>query len=147
MQLLNNNPEIKQILNDLQIYFHSQKLLSEKFDAAKIKNAQMQLSQLKNKSYALDALKDKIDFYKDFNIELKETINLIIKLDAEKSAQDDSEIKKMKFNDIVLILSGYMYNYYDYTQYPYLSDVMIEIIKRKKLNPDADITDLLKKIE
>jgi hypothetical protein len=31
--------------------------------------------------------------------------------------------------------------------YPYLSEVVLEIIKRKRPNPDADISDLLKKIE
>ncbi len=147
MQLLGNNSEIKPILNDLQIYFNLQQLLSEKFDAIKIKNAQTQLNIIKSQSKLLDALKNDVEFYQDFNTAFKEAINKLVNLDKLKLADGDSEIQKLKFNDIVTILTDYIYNYYDYAKYPYLSNMMLEIIKRKKPNADADVTDLLKKIE
>ena len=147
MQLVGNNPEVKPVLNDLQIYFNARSLLSEKFDANQIKNAQTQLSQIKRESKRLDALKDDVEFYQDFNNALKETVSKLVNLDKRNSANGDSEIQKLKFNDIVTILTDYMYNYYDYAKYPYLSDRVLEIIKRKQPNADADVTDLLKKLE
>lgn len=146
MQLVGNNQEVKPVLNDLQIYFNAQELLSEKFVAVLIKNAQTQLNQIKRQSKLLDALKDDIEFYQDFNTALKETISILINLDKNKSAVDDSEIQKMKFNEIVTILTDYMYNYYEYGNYLYLSDIVLEIIKRKHLNADADVSDLLGKL-
>jgi peptidoglycan hydrolase CwlO-like protein len=146
MQLVGNNPEVKPVLNDLQIYFNAQELLSEKFDAVKIKNAQTQLNQINRQSKLLDALKEDVDFYQNFKTALKETISKLVNLDKRKSADGDPDIQKLKFNDIVTILTDYIYNYYDYTKYPYLSDIVLEIIKRKQPNADADITDLLIKL-
>lgn len=146
MQLVGNNPELKPVLNDLQIYFNAQELLSKKFDAVQVKNAQTQLSPIKYQSKLLNVLKDNVEFYQDFNTALKETISKLVDLDKQTSASGDSEIQKMKFKDIVNDLADYMYNYYDYAKYPYLSDIVLEIIKRKRSNADADITDLLIKL-
>jgi len=148
MQLVGNNPEAKPVLNDLQIYFNAQELLSKKFDAVQIKNAQVQLSQMKRQSKLLDALKNNIESYLDidFNTALKETISKLVDLDKKKSAAGDSDVQKLKYKDIVNDLADYMYNYYDYVNYPYLADIVLEIIKRKRYNADADITDLLIKL-
>ncbi|MCL2650069.1 MAG: hypothetical protein FWD60_03455 [Candidatus Azobacteroides sp.] len=144
MQLVGNNDEIKPILNDLQIYFNTQELLSKKFDAMQIENAQTQLNQIKRQSKLLDTLKDNVEYYKDYNGTLKETISKLISLDGRKSADGDTEIQKLKFNEIITILTDYMYDYYDYGNYPHLSNIVLEIIKRKQSNADADISDLLK---
>lgn len=147
MQLVGNNQEVKPVLNDLQIYFNAQELFKAKFDAVQIKSAQKQLSQLKRQSKLIDTLKDDVESYQEFNTVLKDTtITKLIKLDESESAGDDSKIKKLKFKKIVIILAEYIYDYYDYTKYPYLSDIVLEIIKRKHLNADADITDLLIKL-
>lgn len=146
MQVLGNNPEVNSVLNDLQIYFNALELLSNKFDGIQINNAQTQLSQIKRQSKMLDYLKENLEFYKDFNTALKERISSLVNLDSKKLAGGDSEIQKLKFKDIINILSDYMYDYYDYAKYPYLSDIVSEIIKRKKFNADEEITDLLKKL-
>lgn len=147
MNLVSNYPEVNSVLNDLQIYFNALELLSEKYDAVQTKNAQIQLSHIKRESKLLFTLKNDVDFYQDFTSAFKETIVKIITLDNHKWVDGDAGIQKSKFNDIVTILADYMYNYYDYNNYPYLSDLVLEIIKRKKLNADADISDLLKKLE
>lgn len=146
-QLVENNPDVIKILNDLQIIFNAKELLSEKFDESRIKNSQMQLSQIKRQSKLLDTLVNDTEYYKDFNNALKETISKLIELDKRKSTSGDSEVQKLKYNDVITILSDYMYNYYDYVRYTYLSGIVIEIIKRKQFNADDDITDLLKKLE
>jgi septal ring factor EnvC (AmiA/AmiB activator) len=146
MLLAGNNEEVKPALSDLVSYFNAEELLATKFDAAKIQNAQTQLSQINRQSALLDKLKENIEYYKDFNDELKKTVEKLIDLDSRKSASE-TELQKQKFNDIVIELSGYMYDYYDYGNYPYLSGIVLEIIKRKKPDADADITDLLKKLQ
>lgn len=146
MEIVINNPEVKPVLNDLLIYFNAKELLSLKFDVVQIKKAQTQLSQIKRQSKLLDTLKEDIEFYQDFNSALKETIIKLVNLDKSKSAAGDAEIQKLKFNEIVTILTDYIYNYYDYDNYPYLSFIVIEIVKRKQPNADADVSDLLKKI-
>lgn len=146
MLLVGNYPDVKEILNDLQIYFNAEELLAKKFDVVQIKKAQMQLSQLKFQSKILEALKDNLEYYQDFSTALKETISKLVDLDNRKSADGDSEIQKMKFNEIATELTEYMYDYYDYGNYPYLSNIVLEIIKRKQPNADADISDLLIKL-
>ena len=133
-------------MNDLLIYFNAEELLNKKFDAIQIKNAQVLLSQIKRESKLLDALKENVTYYQDFNTAFKETIGKLINLDKRKSADGDSEIQKLKFNEIVTELTDYMYNYYDYAKYPYLSDIMLEIIKRKRQKADMNILDLLSKL-
>ena len=39
------------------------------------------------------------------------------------------------------------FNYdFKFNDFPYLSDIVLEIFKRKQPNPDADISDLLQKL-
>ncbi len=146
MQLLVNNLELKPLLTELQNYFKAQDLLSEKCDAVQIKNAQANLNQIIRQSQLLDALKNNLQDYNDFNTKLKETIAQVVSLDKSKSADGNSVIQKLKFNEIVTSLADYMYNYYDYTNYPYLSNIIIEIIKRKQFDADKNIEDLLVKL-
>jgi hypothetical protein len=146
MQLVGDNAEMKSILPDLERYFNAEELLGKRFDAVQIKNAMIQLNQIKQQSTLLDKLKENIEYYKDFNDELKKTIERLVDLDKRKVADGDKEIQEMKFQEILSELSNYMYNYYEYGNYPYLSDIVLEIIKRKKPNADADITDLLRKL-
>ncbi len=145
LPILGDNPDIKPVLNDLLIFFSAQDLLSEKFDGTQIKNAQTQLNQIKHQSILLDAVKEDVEYYKDFNAALKETVSKIVNLDKSKSADGDAEIQELKFKEIVVLLD-FLYNYYDYSKYPYLSKIFIEIVKRKKPNADADISDLLIKL-
>lgn len=146
MQFVGSNMDLKLILCDLEVYFNAEELLTRKFDAVQIENAQMQLGQMKRQSASLDKLKEEIEDYKDFNDELKKTIEKLIKLDEEEATVGDRDTQKRKFNKIVSELANYMYNYYDYGNYPYLSDIVLEIIKRKRLNADEDVADLLRKL-
>ena len=146
MQLVGDDAEMQLVLSDLEKYFNTEELLVQKFDATQIKNAQTQLNQINRQSELLDKLKENIEYYKDFNDELKRTIERLVKLDEQKVADGDTEIQKLKFNEILSELSNYMYNYYDYGNYPYLSNIVLEIIKRKHPNADAEIRDLLGKL-
>ncbi|MDR1581733.1 MAG: hypothetical protein LBS55_00475 [Prevotellaceae bacterium] len=140
--LTGNNAEIQQVLSDLEKYFNAEELLAKKFDATQIEDTQVQLHQIKQESALLGTLKENLKYYHDFHDALKETIEKLIDLDKKKSADGDMEIQKLKFNDI----ANYVYNYYDYGNYPYLSAIVLEIIKRKGFNADTDISDLLRKL-
>lgn len=143
-ELVGDKLDVKPILNDLQAYFEVRELLSNKFDISEINAAKTKLNQIGRESSLHDALKEDVEYYQYYNTALKETINNLVDLDNRKSTGGDSGIQKLKFNEIVTELAGYMYNYYNYGNYPYLSDIVLEVIKRKKYNADADITDLLK---
>lgn len=147
LQLVGHSSEIASVLTDLEKFFNAEELLTKNVDADKIKDALKHLDQIKRNAELLDILKENIEFYEDFNNALKDAIRKIINLDSLTSAVGVYEIQKLKFSKIVTILTDYMYNYYDYNNYPYLSDILLEIIKRKRLNADADITDLLQKLE
>ena len=150
-QLIGNNEEVSSVLYDLEIYFDAEEMIAKKFDVAKINHAKMQLNQIKQKSDKLDQLKDKMEYYQVFHEELKRIIEKLIILDGDgqdgRKARGDALIQKLKFQDIMSELSNYMYNYYDYANYPYLSNIVMEIIKRKYPDADADITDLLRKLQ
>jgi hypothetical protein len=45
-------------------------------------------------------------------------------------------------------ISVYIFNYdFNFTYYPYLSNIVLEIIKRKQPDADADISDLLNALQ
>jgi acyl carrier protein phosphodiesterase len=140
MQLVDNNAEVKPILDDLLIYFDATELLAKKFNDAQIKNIQTKLNQITQKSVLLDKLKENVESYQDFYTEFKATIGKIVALDIEKPETID-ESKTKKSEKIIIILTKYMYDYYDYGNYHYLSEIILEIIKRKR-DADADIKEL-----
>ncbi len=145
-QLIGQNEEITPILTDLETYFDAHELLTQKYNPTDIKNAQDQLRPLSQSSQLLDQLRENIRYYKDFSDKLKKTVEKLVRLDEEKAAARIEEIQEMKLNEILYELSNYMYNYYDYTNYPYLSEIISQIIKRKYPNADANIKDLLEKL-
>jgi hypothetical protein len=142
--LTGNSSEIRLLLSDLLIYFDSKIIIERKFDKIEVKEALAKLSNINRESKLLNQLKEDIEFYKDFNSELKKIVSDLIILDENKIALEDQLIQKLKFGEIMSLLGNYISNYYDYQKYPYLSEIITEIIKRKQPNADAPITDLLK---
>ena len=142
--LFSKDDNIKPILIDLETYFNAKELLAMKFDASQIKNAQTQLNQIKRQSELLDGLKKNLKNYQAFTDGLKESIKKIIELDKNQAVSGMSEdIQKSKLNEISQYIFDYDFNLIDY---PYLSNIVLEIIKDKQSNPDADISDLLKNL-
>lgn len=148
LKLVENTPEVKQILSDIEKYYSAKDLLNTKVDAVQIKNFQIQLGQIKRESALLNKLNEMIGNYQNFNDGLKETMEKIIALDNREAVSGMSkEVQKKKFDKILAEVSSYIFNYdFNFSEYPYLSDIFLELLKRKQPNPDADITDLLKKL-
>lgn len=148
LMLCQSLPEINLTLSDILIYFNAKELLDAKLDAAQIKSQQIQLSQIKRESVVLGKLKEIISNYQTFNDGLKETVERIIALDKREAVSGMSkEIQKKKFDKILAELSSYIFNYdFIFSDYPYLSNILLDLIKRKQPNADADISDLLEKM-
>jgi light-regulated signal transduction histidine kinase (bacteriophytochrome) len=147
IQLVSDNPDVRQILDDLDMYLKIKELLSHKYNDERIKEAQTRLKTVNRESTLLDKLIENIDNYSNFNQGLKETIEKINNLDMQESvAEMSDDIQKQKFNKILSNISSYVFNYdFNITDYPYLSDILLEIFKRKQPDVDADISDLLDK--
>ena len=144
IQLVGSNPGVQPILSDLKTYFNAKELLEKKFDAAQVKNAQSQLHQIKQESVLLEELKEIIENYQNFNEGLKNTIMKIVVLDKDEIvAGMSNSIQDRKF----IKISSYIFDYdFNLLDYPYLSDIALEIIKLKQPDADADISDLLKRL-
>lgn len=147
LMLFKNQTEITQILSELQIYFIAKELIDAKLDITQIQIQEKQLSQNKKQSVELEKIKKIIDNYQTFNDGLKQTLGKIIALDEREVVSGNMEIQKKKFDKILAELSSYIFNYgFNFSDYPYLSDIILELIKRKQPNADAEISDLLKKL-
>ncbi len=148
-QLIGNNTEISQIITDLETYFNAEELLSNKFNSAQVSNYLSLLALIKQQSKLVVTLKDNLGNFKIFNEGLNTAIKNIFIIDTKEFVKGmDEQIVKAKLNKILSELSIFIFNYnFNFVDYPYFSDIILEIIKRKQPNPDADISDLLKKIE
>jgi len=151
LSIIGTSTEVQPIINNLESYFSGEELLAQKFDSIQIKNVLTQLNRINQQSQLLDKLKEQLKFYQEHKIELKRTIEKLIDLDKRRNAKNIQKIQELKFNEILNefynSMHSYIHNYYNYRTYAYLSDIVLQLIKRKKINVDADITDLLKKLE
>lgn len=147
LMLFKNQTEITQILSELQIYFIAKELIDAKLDITQIQIQEKQLSQNKKQSAELEKIKKIISNYQTLNDGLKQTLEKIIALDEREVVSGNKEIQKKKFDKILAELSSYIFNYgFNFSDYPYLSNIILELIKRKQPNADAEISDLLKKL-
>ena len=148
-----NKTDVKQIIADLETYFIAVNLFSKKFNESQVKNSlsqvtHIQQSKLVAASAAVVALKDNLDNFKTFNDGLNTAIQNIITIDKKEIVKGMSEdVVKLKLNKILSELSKFIFDYnFNFIDYPYLSEIVLEIIKRKQPNPDDDISNLLSKI-
>lgn len=147
-KIIGNKPDLESLLSDIENSLSARKLLEIKFDASKVKNAEIQLNQIKRESKSLVKLINTLNNYQIYNDGLKKTIAEIKNLDGRESVMGmPREIQNKKFNKIIIELSDYIYTYdFNFIEYPYLSEVLFEVIKLKAGNPDADILDLEQKL-
>jgi len=152
-QLIGNNSEINGILSDLEIYFKGKELLYQKIDVNQLNTIKTELSQIKQQSNLITTLKKNLESYNSISTKLKETIENIRLYDDKSSKKYmigegiDKPTRDDKLNKIFSILMPYILDYdLKYNDYPYLFDIVLDIIKRKQSNTDEDISDLLKKI-
>lgn len=146
--LIIEDNEVIRILNDLIMFFEAQAILNKKYNIEQLKSVQLQLNKLKQPSEQLARLTENIENYQGFNNDLLECLLKINEIDKKETVGFDIVLKKLKYNKILSELSTYIFdNDFNFVEYPYLSDIILELIKRKKPNPDSDINDLIKKLQ
>jgi hypothetical protein len=146
LPLVGDNDAAKQKLQNLQKYFVAQSMLEYKYDAQNMQNALNHLNSITEKSELLDKLKTRIEDYKLCSDALKITIGKILKLDNNFNANDDYA-QKTKLQDILVELAWYFRNYqFNFTDYPYLADIVLEIMTKKQRDANADMSVLFSKL-
>ena len=144
--VIGSNTEAQPTLLSLQKYYIAEQTLYEKYDEQKVKLALAQLSSIEQTN-SVKNLTDKIDTYKLRNDGLKATIDKILKIDLVTHDEFDDKSQKEKLNDILSELAWYFRNYgFNFTDYPYLSGIVLEIINQKQKNASKDISGLKQKL-
>ncbi len=145
MQIIGENNELKQIFNDLKIYFEAKTLLDIPFEAEQIKKIQLELNKIKQPSVLLNKLKISIENYQLIDNGFRDCIIKINSIDKKETVSGmGEEIKKLKLNKIQTVISDYIFNYdFNLSDYPYLSGILFQVIKIKFPNPDQDISKLI----
>lgn len=148
IHLIGKNEKFELVLEDLDNYFRAKTLLSQKYESSHVDNAIQQLKQIEQQSEQLTILKEQLDNYQIYNDGLKELIAKINDIDSQETVEGLSDtIQKTKQNKILSEVSDYLFGYdFNPAEYPYLSDILFEILKRKQPNPDANISDLLNQL-
>lgn len=146
--LITEDNDIKQTLNDLIIFFEAKEILEKRYNDEQLKNTQLQLNKLKQQSEIVLKLNDNIESYITLNSGLADCLVKIDEIDKKETVGSDKDLKKMKYKKILSEISTYIFEYdFNFVDYPYLSDIISQLIKLKRTNPDADINDLIKKLQ
>ena len=133
------------VLFELQKYFKSEQILNEKFNEQSVVIELDNIGELE-KTELVKRLSKNITSYKYLNEDLKKTIQRII-LEDKSFIAYNSESESQKKGKIFSELASFIYNYdFNFTDYPYLSGIVLEIINQKQKDPNTDINYLLNKL-
>jgi uncharacterized coiled-coil protein SlyX len=145
MTIVGDKTVIQQTLLSLQIYFNSEQVLNKKYIEQGVENALTLLKSIEQTELVLK-LADKLSKYKLYNDGLKTTIDKILIID-KKFVANDEYTQKTKLNDVLAEIAWYFKNYrFNLIDYPYLSEVVLEIIKLKQTDANTDIAILKEKL-
>lgn len=145
MSIVGDKTVVQQTLLSLQKYFNSEQVLSEKYSEQNVANAITQLKSIEQTELVLK-LTENLTNYKMRNDELKKTIDKILEID-KKFVANDEYTQKIKLNDILAEIAWYIRNYrFNFFDYPYLSEIILEIIKLKQKDANTDIANLKEKL-
>jgi DNA repair exonuclease SbcCD ATPase subunit len=145
LKILENEP-IQKKLKSIQIYHESKLALSEKYNEIRVKEILDQLNSLE-KNEANKKLIEHLVSYKYRNQFLQEALAEIIKVDLEEGERENNKlIRPIKFEKVISPLTAYFDAYKtNFFEYPYLNDIIVEIIQKKENNVDADLNYLLQR--
>jgi hypothetical protein len=145
MSIVGDKTVVQQKLLSLQKYYNSEQVLNEKYSEQSVENALTQLKSIEQTELVLKLI-DKLSKYKLCNDGLKTTIDKILEID-KKFVANDEYTQKTKLNDVLAEIAWYFRNYrFNFIDYPYLSEVVLEIIKLKQKDANTDIAILKEKL-
>ena len=144
--LLGVDSKVHEKLMNLQIYHESKLLLTEKFNLARVQMVLEQLTAMEQ----TEAVKKSIELLSNYKLRfegLQETLTNLIQLDSESFGADNEGLSKRKFDKILNQLTTYFYDYeIKLNEYPYLAEVITEIIQKKQVEIDADLSYLKERL-
>lgn len=137
--------KLREKLVNLQKYFSAEAVLSEKYNERYVNLAQRKIGSLEKTELVIN-LTDRLNEYKLLNEGLKATIEKILIRDKQMIANtDDDQISKLKI--ILSKFSWYFREYrFNFVDYPYLSNIVLEIMKQKQRDANKDISSFLEKL-
>ena len=126
-------------------YFNSEQVLAEKYNQQRIENAVNNLKSVEQTKLVCKLIQ-RLNDYKLCNDGLKTTIDKILEVD-KKFIANDEYTQKTKLNDVLAEIAWYFRNYrFNFIDYPYLSEVVLEIINLKQEDANAEIANLKEKL-
>ena len=145
LKILENEP-IQKKIKSIQFYHESKLALSEKYNEIRVKEILDQLNSLE-KNEANKKLIEHLVSYKYRYQFLQEALAEIIRVDLEEGERENNKlIRPIKFEKVIRPLTAYFDAYKtNFFEYPYLNDIIIEIIQKKENNVDADLNYLLQR--
>ena len=145
MSIVGDKTVVYQKLVSLQKYYNSELVLNEKYNEQRVENALTQLKSIEQTELVIKLI-DKLSKYKLCSEGLKTKIDKILEIDKKFVANDDYT-QKTKLNDVLAEIAWYFRNYrFNFIDYPYLSEVVLEIIKLKQKDANTDIAILKEKL-
>lgn len=142
-----NGGDTYKVLQELSWYFSAKKVTEQPYNEKRVQEAQAQLNQITVTSSEVEKLKEIFSNYEICTEALGDTIKNIIDFDNKFKVPDDDESQSDKLKDILAELSKYFRNYrFDFKQYPYLSNIVLELMNSKQRNANTDISHLLDKL-
>ena len=142
--IIGNDADIKKKMDAMKVYFEAKSLLVAKYNEAQINDAVKKLQAIEPQTTSVKSLTGVLEKYKENNDKLTELVKVIIDIDKKYLAIDeDTQIAKQNklFPEIYRFIGENSFNFVDY---PYLSDIMNDIILKKK-DVNYEIADFLKK--
>lgn len=152
IQLLSGNKaQPLQVMNDLKTYFEAKKQLAKKYNSLEVDKA---LNSLKNveQTGKVKELILTLESYKSISDELTKAIEGIIDLDNRKSVYGQpKEILLKKYEEITgqfsLLYLEISKNNLSLSDFPYIIEVVDEILAVKRKGLDTDMSDFLEKVK
>ena len=145
MSIVGDKTVVYQKLVSLQKYYNSELVLNEKYSEQRVENALTQLKSIEQTELVIKLI-DKLSKYKLCNDGLKTTIDKILEIDKNFLANDEYT-QKTKLNDVLAEIAWYFRNYrFNFIDYPYLSEVVLEIVKLKQKDANTNIAILKEKL-
>ncbi|MCL2283823.1 MAG: hypothetical protein FWC26_10965 [Fibromonadales bacterium] len=125
----------------------AKQVLTERYNEEKVKNNIKVLNVLDRKDSTIKLIKV-LEGYKEYNENLKVVIEKIIEITNDEIGETDRQ-QERKLGNILSVLSQYIHNNrfnLKFSDYPYLSSIIFEIMDIKQNDVNADISGLLVKL-
>lgn len=139
-ELLVSFPEALSIIDDLIVYHRGAELLGRKYDEDAVSKLKERLVDIIGYGDVIEILWNRLDCYCTF---VNNIVDSIGGLDSG-DFKDEKEAREAFWDRLTSFLHSSDFNFSDY---PYLSEILLELIHKKNENPLSDVGYILEKIK